>query len=368
MNTETHPTQMIERAQFAGGCFWCMEPPFENEPGVLAVISGYTGGTKPNPTYEEVSDGHSGHIESIQIEYDPKIVSYERLLEIFWHQIDPTDSGGQFVDRGSQYRSAIFYLNQKQKEAAEKSKKALENSGQFSQPIVTAIIEATPFYRAENYHQDYYKKNPLRYKFYRYNSGRDQFLESAWKKKLDSEKSPKNLPKASPEDSDASRPLEKYADLHLHSTVPAHWHKPTREELKKHLPPLQFEITQDDGTESAFDNAYWDNKEEGIYVDIMSNEALFSSTDKFDSKTGWPSFTRPLIPKNIVEKTDRKFFTTRTEIRSKVGDNHLGHVFPDGPPPTGLRYCINSAALKFIPKSEMEAKGFGGDYLKIFSK
>lgn len=169
-----------ERAIFAGGCFWCMEPPFEKLDGVLAVTSGFDGGQKPEPTYKQVSSGTTRYAESIEILYDPARVSYAKLLEVFWMNIDPTDDGGQFVDRGRQYRSAIFYLDEEQRRLAEASKQALAESGRFDKPIVTEIVPATSFYPAEDYHQDYYKKNPLRYKFYRYNSGRDRFLDRAW--------------------------------------------------------------------------------------------------------------------------------------------------------------------------------------------
>lgn len=180
MKTTEQGTAPLAKAIFAGGCFWCMEPPFEKLPGVVSVTSGYTGGTKKNPTYREVSAGGTGHAEAVEIVYDPAQISYEQLLEVFWMNIDPTDGGGQFVDRGSQYRSAVFYLDEEQKRLAEASKEHLAKSGRFDEPIVTGIVPASTFYPAEEYHQDYYRKNPIRYHYYRWGSGRDQFLDKVW--------------------------------------------------------------------------------------------------------------------------------------------------------------------------------------------
>jgi len=312
--------RVLRQAVFAGGCFWCMEKPFTEEPGVVEVISGYSDGHTKNPTYENYSDG--GHVEVVRVTYDPAKVSYSRLLDIFWRQIDPTDPGGQFVDRGHAYTSAIFYSDDKQKIAAEKSRDELERRRVFPKKIVTRIAPLKNFYAAEEYHQDYYQKNPIRYGFYRNNSGRDQYLKKIW---------------------GTAHGRSQWSD----------------EEIRRRLTRTQYEVTQLNGTEAAFSGDLWDNKREGIYVDVVSGEPLFSSKDKFDSGTGWPSFSQPLVAENIIEREDNSWFARRTEVRSRVADSHLGHVFNDGPPPSGLRYCINSAALRFIERNDMEREGFG---------
>nr|WP_304503131.1 peptide-methionine (R)-S-oxide reductase MsrB [Aliivibrio sp. SR45-2] len=338
-----------EVATLAGGCFWCTESDLEKLNGVVDVVSGYSGGSLENPTYKQVSSGKSGHIEVIQVTFDPKIVSYEQVLDQLFRHMDPTDNKGSFVDRGPQYRPAIFFHNEDQQVIAQEFMNAINAAGIYPKPLATELIEFEKFWPAEDYHQDYYKNNPVRYKYYRYNSGRDQYLDAVFGE--DRNENPKTL--------------RQYIDEKTMAQSVKPYNKPSDSEIKKMLTDQQYYVTQEEGTERPFNNKYWDNKAEGIYVDIVSGEPLFSSTDKYKSGTGWPSFTKPINKAYIAEEDDFSLFSKRTEIRSKFADSHLGHVFSDGPKPTGLRYCMNSAAMRFVAKSDLEKEGYE-EYLPLF--
>ncbi|WP_219837214.1 peptide-methionine (S)-S-oxide reductase MsrA [Paenibacillus sp. R14(2021)] len=327
-----------DTAIFAGGCFWHMEEAFQELNGVLSVYTGYTGGQKENPTYAEVGSETTGHLESVEVHYNPDVISYDELLQVFWRNVDPTDKEGQFGDRGNEYQSAVFYTSDEQQKSVEASVKELEASKRFNKPIVTRIDAATTFYKAENEHQDYYINHSLSYKMSEMFSGRDGFLDKVWGKDREVKFS-------------AGQSYDK--DFN-------------KEEKLKTLTKLQYNVTQNGQDETPFNNAYWDNKEEGIYVDIVSGEPLFSSKDKYDAGTGWPSFTKPLEPGNIVLKEHGSIFSG-VQVRSRIADSFLGDVFKDGPKPTGLRFCMNSAAMDFIPKADLEKRGYGA-YAKLFAE
>jgi peptide methionine sulfoxide reductase msrA/msrB len=328
-------------AYFAAGCFWCVEADFEKLPGVLDVRSGFMGGHVEDPTYEQVVRESTGHREVAEVRFDPEIIAYQDLLAAFWRMHDPTDAGGSFVDRGHSYTSAIYVVDDAQRAQAEASFVALATSGKFDEPLATEVADAGAFWLAEDYHQDYARLNPVRYGYYRDASGRDRFIEATW----------------SEDDPILSGAM---AD-------PPAWFKgvPSDDELRASLDPLAYRVVREDATERAFSHPYDDFYEPGLYVDVISGEPLFSSTDKFDSGSGWPSFTKPIDDVHVVTRPDRSFFTVRTEARSRLSDAHLGHVFDDGPAPTGQRWCINGVALRFVPLADLEAEGYGA-YLSLF--
>lgn len=344
-----------ERIVLAGGCFWCTESEYNHVAGVISAVSGYADTDKPNPTYSEVGSEKVKAREAVEVIYDPKIISISKILEIYFRHIDPTDKGGSFADRGYHYTGAIYFTNDIQKLEAERIKQKINESKKFSTPVATEVLPFINFYAAEEYHQDYKDKNPVRYNTYREGSGRNTFIRNNW--------------------SDTSRSVKEIFKNNTTNTMDNNTVNTTqswknfsakeKEEKLKTLTPLQFKVTQEEGTERSFQNEYDANKEKGIYVDVVSGEPLFLSSDKYDSGTGWPSFVKPIQEDVVALKVEDGIFSSRTEVRSKIADSHLGHVFPDGPSDRGgKRYCMNSASLRFIPITQMESEGYG-EYNKL---
>lgn len=317
----------LKEIYFAGGCFWGTEHFFQQVRGVEGTETGYANGKTENPTYEQVCGGDTEFAETVRVLYDPKIVHLELLLELFFETIDPTQLNRQGNDIGTQYRTGIYYIDKEDAPIITRALLDLQNTQ--SKDIVVENEPLTNFYSAEDYHQDYLNMNPGGYCHIH-----PKLFEYA------KHANPEKLPSFSKLD-DAT--------------------------LKQQLTDIQYQVTQQNATERAFQNEYWDETKSGIYVDITTGEPLFASTDKFDFGCGWPSFSKPIDKKLIQEKKDNSFGMIRVEVRSKLGDSHLGHIFNDGPLELGgYRYCINSASLRFIPKEEMEKEGYGAylDYVK----
>ncbi len=355
-NKETMQTATNNKtatALFANGCFWCVEHDLEKVPGVINVVSGYAGGTTQNPTYDTYHDG--GHREVVEVTYNPSLVSYGNLVEHIIKHGDPTDAEGSFFDRGSYYAPALYYKTAEEKEVAEAIIRAVDEMKVFSRPLPLAVLPAAQFWQAEDYHQDYSSKNPIRYNYYRAGSGRTKFIEKTWGSEVNTFTISNGLVNARTPNEGASEPRKVFMKDSWNNFI-----KPPVEELKKKLSPLAYTVTQEEGTERSHTHPYDKLSEDGIYVDVVSGEPLFSSKDKYDSGTGWPSFVRPITDDAVTLHVDKKLFSTRTEVRSRFADSHLGHVFDDGPEDRGgKRYCMNGVALRFVKKADMEKEGYG---------
>ncbi len=337
----------------AGGCFWCTEAYFQEVEGIIDAVSGYAGGSESEASYLSVAKGTTKHREAVQVTYDPGIISTEEVLDIYWSHIDPTNAEGQFADSGFQYTTAIFYQNAEQEIAARDSKMRLEKSGVFAKPIATEILAFVTFFEAEEYHQDYYKKASDHYERYKKASGRAGFVEETWAKDAAIQFLQSKQTETTGSVSASKKDEYNYTPEEI-------------EELLKNLDPLAYHVVAEGGTETPFNNAYWNNKADGIYVDKVTGKPLFSSTHKYDSGTGWPSFWRTIDDDSVTMHEDNTLSTTRTEIRSDAG--HVGHVFEDGPEEEGgRRFCTNSASLRFVPKEEMTQEGYE-KYLHLFTK
>jgi peptide methionine sulfoxide reductase msrA/msrB len=314
----------------AGGCFWGLEAYMERLKGVIYTNVGYANGNTENPTYEQVCNKNTGHAETVYVIYDPRQIDLRKLLSYFFKVIDPTTLNRQGNDRGPQYRSGIYY-----KEPSEKliiDQVIADEQKKYPATIVVEVLPLRNYYAAEEYHQKYLKKNPHGYCHIDINS-------------LDND------------------PSAKGNDLIAERKQP--YTRPPKEEIRQNLTPLQFRVTQSNGTEPPFANEFVDNHQAGLYVDIVTGAPLCSSRDKFDSGSGWPSYTQPIAPDAVVRKADNSLFDHRIEVRSRYGDSHLGHVFEDGPKDKGgLRYCMNSAAMRFIPLEKMKEEGYG-DYIPL---
>lgn len=313
-----HEIKTTDTIYLAGGCFWGVEAYFSSLQGVVKTVAGYANGKSTNPTYEQVSKGDTNFVETVMVEYNPKEISLLDILSHYFEIVDLTTLNRQAHDIGTQYRSGIYYVNEHDKEIIKEEIK--KEQKKYKKPIVTEVQKLQNFYEAEEYHQKYLDKNPGGYCHI-------------------------NLSKI--------KNGEKYK-------------KPSKVVLRQKLSDIQYRVTQENATERPFSSEYDKKKDEGIYVDVVTGEPLFSSKDKYDAGCGWPSFTKPIDKTMVKEKLDESMFMDRTEVRSSIADSHLGHVFEDGPKDKGgHRYCINGAALKFIPKKDLEKEGYG-EFLHLF--
>ena len=313
----------------AGGCFWGIEAYVKKLPGVSSTDVGYANGNTENPSYKEVCYNNTGHAETVKVVYDTSRISTDQLLDGFFKVVDPTSVNRQGNDRGSQYRTGIYYVDEADQAIAKAAVARQEE--RYSSPIATEVLPLSNFYMAEDYHQDYLDKNPGGYCHIDLNDA-DEFIRESG---LD---------------------MADVASLIKVEDYPV----PSDAKLKEMLTDIQYRVTQMGDTERPYTNEYSSTFEKGLYVDVVTGEPLFSSVDKFESGCGWPSFSKPIIADVVKENQDTSFNMVRTEVRSRAGDTHLGHVFDDGPRELGgLRYCINSASIRFIPYGDLEAEGYG---------
>lgn len=313
---------MENKIWFGGGCFWGVQEYFSRLPGVLKTVSGYANSRVANPDYKQVCSGDTGAVEAVEIVYDPEKIELSYLVDCLFAIINPFSLNRQGNDIGTQYRTGVYYGNVSEKEQLEKIFSQLQGmTGKF---LAVELAPLKNFYPAEDFHQDYLKKNPGGY----CHINLDRIPMPA--KKVETSK----------------------------------WVKPPESELQAILTPMQYAVTQKSATEPPFTGEHWNRHEDGLYVDVVTGEPLFLSTDKFDSGTGWASFTRPVNRGHVAGFFDDSHGMKRVEVRSVGGDSHLGHIFPDGP--TGLRYCINDAALRFIPKKDLAKEGYG-EFLESFA-
>ncbi len=353
------PGARLETMLVAGGCFWCVEADLEKLPGVKVVVSGYAGGSTANPNYQNYASG--GHREVVEVTYDSNQVTFEQILVYAMKHMDPTDDVGSFGDRGEYYSPAFYYKTPAEKGIIENLITDVDANGPYEKPLALDVEAAQKFFAAEDYHQDYYKGtvSQLKYQYYRTASGRDAYIKKIWGSDTGATLPWRTL-------NSASQDVPSSVSNNSNTNKIAMWKnyvKPSKDLLKTQMEASAFSVTQADGTERAGTSPLDKNYERGIYVDILSGEPLFSSKDKFDSGTGWPSFVKPVSSDAVTEHVDKSFFSTRTEVRSRIADNHLGHVFPDGPEDRGgLRYCMNGVAFRFIAEADMVSSGYG-EYL-----